>query len=469
VTTILVIDDEPVIRELVAEILADAGYDVVTAADTETGLVRLEEHAIELVVSDIVMPGLSGLDLLAEVGRRRPSLPVVLVTGAGTHARLSDALAGGAAGLVMKPFSHAELQRAVATALERARRAERELGERLLTPTLAGALANAIEARDSTMHGHCERMSALAVRLANELQLDARAVEVVRLGAILHDVGKIGIPDSVLMKSGPLGGEERALMRTHPLLGDRLLEPLELLQSVRPVVRHHHERWDGGGYPDGLAGEEIPLAARVVAIADAVEAMAAKRRYRARLMPAAIVGELERGRGSQWDPELTEMVLRLIDTGELRFEIGGLALDAPGSASVSAPSFSVLLVENDLDDAVAARRALEDAFGRVLVAHAESAARALDLCRGSTWSLVVVDERLADANGLDLLATLRTEVPEVPVLMLTGSRSEELALEAVRRGASDYVVKGEDFSETLCERARALLRAGDSLLAAKEA
>jgi putative two-component system response regulator len=469
VTTILVIDDEPVIRELIAEILADAGYDVVTAVDAEAGLARLEETAIELVVSDIVMPGLSGLDLLAEVGRRRPSLPVVLVTGAGTHAMLSDALAGGAAGLVMKPFSHAELQRAVATALEHARRAEDDLRERLLTPTLAGALANAIEARDSTMQGHCERMSALAVRLANELRLDARAVEVVRLGAILHDVGKIGIPDSVLMKSGPLSTEERALMRTHPLLGDRLLEPLELLESVRPVVRHHHERWDGGGYPDGLAGEEIPLAARIVAIADAVEAMAAQRRYRPRLMPAAIVGELERGRGSQWDPQLTEIVLELIRGDELRFESGGIALAAAGSAPVSPPCISVLVVEDDLDDALVARRALEEAFGRVLVAHAESAARALELCRGSTWSLVVLDQTLADANGLELLETLRTMAPEVPVLILTGGRSEHLALEAVRRGASDYVVKGDEFLETLSERARALLRAGDPVMAGKEA
>jgi CheY-like chemotaxis protein len=186
-------------------------------------------------------------------------------------------------------------------------------------------------------------------------------------------------------------------------------------------------------------------------------------------MPAAIVGELERGRGSQWDPQLTEIVLELIRGDELRFESGGIALAAAGSAPVSPPCISVLVVEDDLDDALVARRALEEAFGRVLVAHAESAARALELCRGSTWSLVVLDQTLADANGLELLETLRTMAPEVPVLILTGGRSEHLALEAVRRGASDYVVKGDEFLETLSERARALLRAGDPVMAGKEA
>jgi putative two-component system response regulator len=454
---VLVIDDEPIIRELIAEILADAGHDVAVAASAEEGLLRIVDRSLEIVVSDIVMPGLTGLELLEKVRMRRPSLPVVLVTGAGTHAMLADALAGGAAGLVMKPFSHAELQGAVATALARAAEAERELRERLLTPTLASALANAIEARDSTMQGHCERMSALATRLAAELRLSEAEVESVRLGAILHDIGKIGIPDSVLMNERTLTDEERALMRTHPLIGDRLLEPLDLLAGARPIVRYHHECWDGSGYPDGIEGDRIPLAARIVALADAVEAMSAKRRYRVPLATDEIVGELRSGRGRQWDPDLVDLVLRLIGDGVLRFGASGLEIAEPDAVASACSGHAVLLVDDDAQRALVARDALESTFEHVLVRHAPTAAAAVELCRGSTWSLAVVAETLPDASGLELMQTLASLTPDVPVVMLTADASEALAVEAVRRGAADFVVKSDGFGAALADRARALL------------
>ena len=163
-TRILVIDDETVVRNLLVEILQNAGYEVVGADTPELALTLLDDtDDFSLVVSDIVMPGLSGLDLLESVRAMRPSLPVVLVTGAGTYENLSSALTRGAAGLVTKPFSHAQLQSAVAEAIERAAKREEDLRERLLTPTLASALANAIEARDEDLSGHCERLATLAV------------------------------------------------------------------------------------------------------------------------------------------------------------------------------------------------------------------------------------------------------------------------------------------------------------------
>src|SRR4051794_31839892 len=268
---ILVIDDEDVIRMLVMEILESAGHDVTGADSAECALGLLEESDFDLVVSDVVMPGLSGLELLEAVRARRASLPVVLVTGAGTYDTLSQALTRGAAGLVTKPFAHAELQSAVTDALERASRSREELRERLLAPTLASALANAIEARDSYLHGHCERLAALAVRMAELLGLRPDEVETVRLGAILHDVGKIGIPDRVLLKPGKLDEEERRIVETHPEIGDKLLEPLDLLASARPIVRHHHERWDGAGYPDGLAAGAGPLRARLLPASEPLE------------------------------------------------------------------------------------------------------------------------------------------------------------------------------------------------------
>jgi len=315
-----------VIRMLVVEILESVGHEVVGAESAEHALELLDEGEFDLVVSDVVMPGLSGLELLEAARSRRASLPIVLVTGAGTYETLSQALTRGAAGLVTKPFAHAELQTAVSDALERAARSREELRERLLAPTLASALANAIEARDSYLHGHCERLASLAVRIAEELGVAPEHIETVRLGAILHDVGKIGIPDRVLLKPGALDVEERRIIETHTEIGDKLLEPLDLLAGARPIVRNHHERWDGAGYPDGLAGEAIPVGARIVAVADSVEAMTSRQLYRKPLEAVEIIAELQKHRGKQWDPAVVDIVLRLIASGELVLAQGGLRL-----------------------------------------------------------------------------------------------------------------------------------------------
>jgi putative two-component system response regulator len=323
---ILAIDDEDVIRMLVVEILESVGHEVVGAESAEHALELLDHGEFDLVVSDVVMPGLSGLELLEAARSRRASLPIVLVTGAGTYETLSQALTRGAAGLVTKPFAHAELQTAVSDALERASRSREELRERLLAPTLASALANAIEARDSYLHGHCERLASLAVRIAEDLGVAPEHIETVRLGAILHDVGKIGIPDRVLLKPGPLDDEERRIIETHTEIGDKLLEPLDLLAGARPIVRNHHERWDGAGYPDGLAGEAIPVGARIVAVADSVEAMTSRQLYRKPLEAGEIIAELQKHRGKQWDPAVVDIVLRLIASGELVLAQGGLRL-----------------------------------------------------------------------------------------------------------------------------------------------
>jgi len=328
VSRVLVIDDEDVVRMLVVEILESAGHEVIAAEGAERALGLLENSDFDLVVSDVVMPGLSGLELLEIVRQRRASLPIVLVTGAGTYDTLSQALTRGAAGLVTKPFTHADLRQAVAEALDRAERSREELRERLLAPTLASALANAIEARDSYLHGHCERLAALALRIAEEVAMAADEIENLRLGAILHDVGKIGIPDRVLLKPGPLDDEERRIVETHPVIGDKLLEPLDLLAAARPIVRHHHERWDGLGYPDRLAGVEIPAGARIVAVADSVEVMSSRQLYRAPLSPEQIVAELQRQSGKQWDADVVAIVLALIESGELELRVEGLRLAA---------------------------------------------------------------------------------------------------------------------------------------------
>jgi putative nucleotidyltransferase with HDIG domain len=454
---VLVIDDEKVIRGLMCEILERAGYETVGTGTADEALTLLTDNEIGLVVSDIVMPGLSGLELLGEVRARRPSLPVILVTGAGTYENLSQAVTRGADGLVIKPFSHADLQNAVAAALERSRRSEHDVRERLLAPTLAAALANAIEARDGELQGHCERLGELAVRVATLMGLDPPAVEHVRLGALLHDVGKIGIPDRVLLKNGSLTDEEQTLMRTHPLIGDQLLDPLDFLPDVRAIVRHHHERWDGAGYPDGLEGDHIPLGARIVGVADAVEAMSAPRPYRAPLSAAAIVEELRRERGTQWETRIVDVVLELITKGELRFEHDGLRLHIGESDVV--PELSVLLVEGDADVARLTTTAIERAVPNVRVVHAVDLRSANELCRSSRWALAVVANRLTDGSGIEFLKQIKERIPSLPVVMLTGAGSEEIAIEAFRCGASDYVVKTNGYPAELGERVRSFLEA----------
>jgi len=443
---ILVIDDEDVIRMLVVEILESAGYEVTSAESAEVALGLLEDADFDLVVSDVIMPGLSGLELLEAVRARRASLPVILVTGAGTYDTLSQALTRGAAGLVTKPFAHSELQSAVAHALERATRSREDLRERLLAPTLASALANAIEARDEYLHGHCERLAALAVRVAELLGLPADEVETLRLGAILHDVGKIGIPDRVLLKPSALDEEERRIVETHPEIGDKLLEPLDLLAGARPIVRHHHERWDGAGYPDGLAGSAIPLGARIVAVADSVEVMSAQ-----------IVEELHAWRGKQWDPEIVDLVLALIASGELGLGTDGLHLLEQAPVEINVAGFSVLLVEDDDDHALLVTETLERALEGAIVSRVGSVAGAAELSSGSTWSLAVVDHKLPDGLGMQVLDALRAKDPTMPIVMLTGQGSEEMAVEAFRHGASDYVVKGGGYLEALASRVRGLV------------
>jgi putative two-component system response regulator len=324
---VLVVDDEPVIRDLIARILSRSGHRVVAASSAREAITAVESEDVDLVLSDIHMPGsVSGLELIEALHVRRPSLPIILVTGSGNEANLREALDLGAAGFISKPFEAAELREKVCTALDRVLLTEVELRERLLAPTVASVLANAIEVRDGSMEGHTERLAVLALEIGRLNGLSGPDLAALELGAVLHDVGKIGIPDGILLKPGALTADQRAVMQTHAEIGDQMLAPLDLREQVRPVIRHHHERWDGNGYPDGLSGTEIPLLARIVAVADSVEAMSGRRPYCAPLGKEDIVNQLEQGRGHQWDPDFVDSVLELIECGQLEFDAGGMSL-----------------------------------------------------------------------------------------------------------------------------------------------
>ena len=289
VTRVLVIDDEPILLALMRETLEQAGYETVGASDAARALALLEDETICLVVSDIVMPRLTGIELLEKVQRERPSVPVLLVTGVDSHANLTGALAGGAAGLVAKPFSPAEFVDAVGRALERSTRAQRELRPAPLharrSPVRSRTRSRpARRACTATASGSPRSPSASAPRSASAGRSSSRSGSA-RSSTTSARSGSPTRSCSSPPRSRPTSSRS---MRTHPVIGDRMLAPLELLDDVRPIVRHHHERWDGGGYPDGLGGEEIPVAARIVAVSDAVEAMSADRPYRDALPPAEV-------------------------------------------------------------------------------------------------------------------------------------------------------------------------------------
>jgi hypothetical protein len=197
----------------------------------------------------------------------------------------------------------------------------RELVERQLMTEINMALANAIEAKDAYTRGHSERLAKLSGALAMRLGLPSEEVTAVRLGAILHDVGKIGIPDRILRQSLALSDDDRAWVRRHPQIGADIIGPVAGLQRVAPLIRHHHEKWDGSGYPDGLKGEAIPLGARIISVTDAFEAMVADRSYRASMGLPKAVDELKRGAGSHFDPKIVEAFLNLLETDTIHLPL----------------------------------------------------------------------------------------------------------------------------------------------------
>jgi putative nucleotidyltransferase with HDIG domain len=187
-----------------------------------------------------------------------------------------------------------------------------ERAQRLYRETLA-SLSNALEAKDADTSQHTEEVVRLAVAVAAELELELEAVRSVELGAVLHDIGKVRVPESILNKRGPLTEEEWAVMKTHPVVGEHILRPIRSLQAILPIVRHHHERWDGGGYPDGLTGHAIPLGARIVAVCDAYRAMTEDRPYRDALPQDEARRELEDAAGSQFDADCVSALLETLD------------------------------------------------------------------------------------------------------------------------------------------------------------
>jgi putative two-component system response regulator len=275
---VLVADDTESVRALFRKLLIADGHEVVSANDGAAALDAVHEHLPDVILLDVTMPRMNGLEVCRRL-KADPATrltPVVLVTG---QADLSDRIRGieaGADEFLSKPVHPHEL-RARVRSLTRMKHLIDELDS---AEAAFMTLALTIEARDPSTNGHCERLATLSVQLGRALNLPSEDLEALHRGGYLHDVGKIGVPDSVLLKPGPLTPDEFELMKRHPDIGDSLCAPLQSLRRVRPIVRGHHERIDGSGYPCGLRGDEVPLLAQIVGVVDVYDALTSARSYR---------------------------------------------------------------------------------------------------------------------------------------------------------------------------------------------
>ncbi len=281
--TVLIIDGAAISRRVLRAMLKTTPYRVLEATRPSDALTILAREAVDLVLIDLVMPEMSGPDLCRKVkaDRRTQLIPILMLTNVGGIENEIAGIASGADEFLTKPL-HPEVVRTRIRAMLRNKAAIDSLEE---AETILFALAQAVEARDKYTGGHCQRLADYSVALGQALGLDEPELVALHRGGYLHDIGKVGIPDSILFKQGPLTSEEWVTMRSHTVKGEEICGPMKSLSPVLPVIRSHHERWDGTGYPDGLQGEEIPLLARVMQIADVYDALTTARPYKAAHSP----------------------------------------------------------------------------------------------------------------------------------------------------------------------------------------
>lgn len=309
--TILVVEDEPHIREVLSGLLGALGYRLLLAASAEQALDALNVVSPDLVLTDVHLGAMSGVELCARLKAdpRYELMPVVILTAVGDLDARVAGLAAGADDFFTKPVEFVELRTRLAALL----RVKMLLGQLDRAEAVITTLALTIEARDPYTLGHCDRLSRYAVALGEALGLDREMIRALRLGGYLHDLGKIAVPDGILLKPGPLDPIEQERIRAHPGAGSDLVLGLRSMELVRPIMRHHHERWDGSGYPDGLKGEAIPLGARIISVVDVFDALHTERPYKAALSRSEAVSLLIRETDAgYWDPKVVETFLEIL-------------------------------------------------------------------------------------------------------------------------------------------------------------
>ena len=333
-TRILIVDDEETIRLALRKFLRSRGYDVEIAGSGEQALQILGKQSFSLMLCDVRMPGMTGVQVVPQARARDGDLAIIMLTAVNDAATATEVLSAGATDYLMKPVELADLQQAVDRALTKRsewiekrrlddlirrevalRTVELEQEKeslRLMSVSIAETLINAMEAKDLYLRGHSQRVAELAGQLAVEMGLDESECEDLRAAGRLHDVGKIGIREDILNKPGRLTQEEYDHVKRHVQIGLDILAPLFHIAKPLKYIEHHHEHWNGAGYPMGLSGESIPLGARILCVADTFDALTSKRAYRAPLEPLDALDHLSVDVGKQFDPSVYDALVRVI-------------------------------------------------------------------------------------------------------------------------------------------------------------
>jgi len=316
--TILIADDQAANRELLEELLATQGFTVITVSDGTDVIQELARTPVDLVLMDVMMPGLTGFQACEKIKNNPDTylIPVILITALCDRQDRIEGIKVGADDFLSRPVDRTELLARVTSLLRLKHRTdELERAESVLF-----SLARSIEGKDPYTHGHCERLADYSARLGEQLGLAEDQITALRRAGIVHDVGKIAVPDAILLKPGRLTPDEWTVIREHSAVGERICAPLKSFRFVLPIIRHHHEKLDGSGYPDGLRGDAIPIAARVLQIVDVYDALTTDRPYKkAFSITDALQTMKEEVSQGWWDPNIFDQFERLIRTGAADF------------------------------------------------------------------------------------------------------------------------------------------------------
>ncbi len=348
-TKILIVDDEARVREILSRKLADEGYHCLSASNGNNALKLLKADHVDLVLLDIMMPGKPGTEVLKEIKATHPDTAVIMVTAIADVQTAIGLMKAGAYDYIIKPVELNVLLVSLSRALEKRRliienrdyqshleQKVKEQTKKVRQSFLNSitSLVYALEAKDKYTHGHSQRVTKIAVAIAKKLAIPQAVLEKIELAGLLHDVGKIGVSETILNKPGRLTSKEFEAVKSHCEIGERILAPIVEDKEILEMVRHHHERYDGTGYPDGLSGGQITQGASIVAVAevydaivspgamslavaDAYDAMTSDRPYRPAMTPEAACAELEKGKGNQFDPVIVDTFLSLLKKGKL--------------------------------------------------------------------------------------------------------------------------------------------------------